>query len=179
MKALNAIALVLAAVGAINWGLVAFLDLNLVAALLGGGTLAAVVYGLVALGGLWSLTLLGKVMTDDVHNGDDVRRDTTYDRDPAYPVHGKTAQDVAKPRSDATRSATASDMTVGGTHAIAVPASTEEASPARAAHPRGEVPSDSAIGTTHDPNSVTTGTVAEPAHDVFPPKAREPERRIN
>ena len=27
-----------------------------------------------------------------------------------------------------------------------------------------------ARGTTHDPNAVTTGTSAEPTHDVFPPK---------
>jgi hypothetical protein len=29
---------------------------------------------------------------------------------------------------------------------------------------------EAARGTTHDPNSVTTGTSAEPTHDVFPPK---------
>ena len=32
------------------------------------------------------------------------------------------------------------------------------------------VPADSPIGTTHDPNSVTTGTDAEP-DDRFPPKS--------
>ena len=29
---------------------------------------------------------------------------------------------------------------------------------------------DPAAGTTHDPNSVTTGTEVEPTRDVFPPK---------
>jgi hypothetical protein len=37
-----------------------------------------------------------------------------------------------------------------------------------------KVPADSAVGTTHDPNSVTTGTPVEP-DDVFPPKTDKPE----
>lgn len=35
-----------------------------------------------------------------------------------------------------------------------------------------KVPADSPIGTTHDPNSVTTGTELEP-DDRFPPKTDE------
>ncbi|WP_167767129.1 hypothetical protein [Jannaschia formosa] len=35
-----------------------------------------------------------------------------------------------------------------------------------------EVPADSPVGTTHDPNSVTTGTEVEP-DDRFPPKTRK------
>jgi uncharacterized membrane protein YuzA (DUF378 family) len=43
----------LAGIGALNWGLVAFLNLNLVEKLLGAGTLLSqIVYGLVALSGL-------------------------------------------------------------------------------------------------------------------------------
>ena len=180
MKALNAMALILAAVGAINWGLVAFAGVNLVAALLGEGALASAVYALVALGGVWSLFLVGKVVTDDMPT----RRDAAlHDRHPAHPVHARAASSdrgVAKPHSEATtQSATAGDMTAARGHATAVPGPVEGTGGARPANPRGDVASDSAIGTTHDPNSVTTGTGGEPGHDVFPPRAREEGRRLN
>ena len=176
MKALNAVALVLSAVGAINWGLVALLDLNLVAALLGAGTLATVVYVLVALGGLWSLALIGKVTTDDVPAH---RRDATRDGPATGAAAPRADHGVAKPHSDATmQSATASDLTAGRTHATAIPGPIEGTGGARPATPRGDVPADSAIGTTHDPNSVTTGTSVEPSRDVYPPKARDDERRV-
>lgn len=51
----------LAGIGAVNWGLVALADANLVEMLLGTGTLAQAVYVLVALGGL---QVLGDVMAD-------------------------------------------------------------------------------------------------------------------
>jgi len=52
MKSLNSIALLLAVVGAINWGLIGLFNLNLVSALLGSGTfLEKVVYILVGLSG--------------------------------------------------------------------------------------------------------------------------------
>jgi hypothetical protein len=35
-----------------------------------------------------------------------------------------------------------------------------------------KVPADSPIGTTHDPNSTTTGTEVEP-DDVFPPRTKK------
>lgn len=35
-----------------------------------------------------------------------------------------------------------------------------------------KVPADSPVGTTHDPNSVTTGTPVEP-EDRFPPKTEK------
>ena len=38
----------------------------------------------------------------------------------------------------------------------------------------GMVPAESPIGTTHDPNSVTTGTESEP-DDQFPPKTDRPD----
>ncbi|MCK0169325.1 hypothetical protein MWU52_17360 [Jannaschia sp. S6380] len=49
----------------------------------------------------------------------------------------------------------------------------------RAATPQGEslgtvpVAPSPARGTTHDPNSVTTGTPEEPTRDVYPPKGED------
>ena len=59
MKRLDAVALILVVVGALNWGLVAIAEFDLVAALFGldfGETNAAtrVVYGLVGASALWT-----------------------------------------------------------------------------------------------------------------------------
>ena len=52
------IALVLMIVGAVNWGLVGTINVDLVAAIFGDRTMAArIVYGLVGLAGLWGLTM--------------------------------------------------------------------------------------------------------------------------
>ena len=68
MKKLDAVALLLVLVGALNWGLVALAEFDLVAAIAGlefGQTSAftRVVYGLVGLSGIWlaarSFELLG------------------------------------------------------------------------------------------------------------------------
>jgi uncharacterized membrane protein YuzA (DUF378 family) len=59
MKALNLITLVLLIVGGLNWGLVGLFNFDLVAALLGSGSmLARIVYGLVGLSALWQLVPL-------------------------------------------------------------------------------------------------------------------------
>lgn len=59
--ALDYVALVLLIIGAINWGLVGFMNMDLVASVLGHGTmLAKVVYGLIALCGLYAITWLFK-----------------------------------------------------------------------------------------------------------------------
>ena len=61
-------ALVLAVIGAINWGLVGFFNFNLVDAIFGGGsseetsTASRIVYALVGLAGLAALPLLNAVM---------------------------------------------------------------------------------------------------------------------
>lgn len=179
MKALNAVALVLAAIGAINWGLVALLDLNLVAAVLGDGVLATIVYALVGLAGLYSLALVKKVTTDDVA----AHRDRPAADAPrtARAASGPRADHgVVKPHSDAaTQSATARDLTGSRSHATAAPGPVEGTGGARPVDAYADVPGDSAIGTTHDPNSVTTGTTAEPDRDVFPPKGRAEERRAS
>lgn len=57
---MDTIALILTIVGAINWGLVGIAKFDLVAWIFGGQTalLSRVIYVLVALAGLWCITLL-------------------------------------------------------------------------------------------------------------------------
>ena len=57
MKLLNSLALLLASVGALNWGLTAFANFDLVAVISGGSAsaFAQLLYGLVALAGLYTL----------------------------------------------------------------------------------------------------------------------------
>jgi len=62
MKVLNWLAIVLVIVGAVNWGLVGLANLDLVALLLGAGSfLAKIVYILVGLAGLWTISLAKKL----------------------------------------------------------------------------------------------------------------------
>ena len=60
MNLINRLALGLVLVGALNWGLVGLLQFDLGAWLFGGqmALLSRRVYGLVGLGGLWSLPML-------------------------------------------------------------------------------------------------------------------------
>ncbi len=63
MRALNVTALVLVIVGAINWGLVGLLDLNLVAAIFGiDSVLSNIVYILVGIAGLYCIYLIKPVL---------------------------------------------------------------------------------------------------------------------
>ena len=56
-KFLDCIALTITIVGAVNWGLIGFLDFNLVAAIFGSMTwLSRIIYGLVGLCGLYLIT---------------------------------------------------------------------------------------------------------------------------
>jgi uncharacterized membrane protein YuzA (DUF378 family) len=63
MKWISVLALVLVVVGAINWGLWAIAELDLVAELFGGNTepLSRVVYGLVGLAGLYTLAITTRI----------------------------------------------------------------------------------------------------------------------
>ena len=63
MKVLNMIAFILVIVGGINWGLVGAFQIDLVAMLFGGETapLARIVYVLVGLAALYSLTFFKSV----------------------------------------------------------------------------------------------------------------------
>ncbi len=59
MKVIDKIALVLIIIGAINWGLIALLEFDLVAFIFGDmSVLSRIVYGLVGISGLWGIKLL-------------------------------------------------------------------------------------------------------------------------
>lgn len=66
METLKRIALTLAIIGAINWGLIGFFQFDLVAAIFGGqdAALSRVIYSLVGLSGLYCLTILFDPMTE-------------------------------------------------------------------------------------------------------------------
>ncbi|MDQ2632236.1 MAG: DUF378 domain-containing protein [Pseudomonadota bacterium] len=64
MKALNIITLLLAIVGGLNWGLVGLFDFDLVAAILGtGSVLSRLVYVLVGISAAWQLMPLSAAMS--------------------------------------------------------------------------------------------------------------------
>lgn len=59
MKVIDKIALLLIIIGAINWGLIALFQFDLVAALFGEMSIVSrIVYGLVGISGLWGIKLL-------------------------------------------------------------------------------------------------------------------------
>ena len=59
MKIIDKIALVLIIVGALNWGLIALFNFDLVSALFGDmSIISRIVYGLVGISGLWGIKLL-------------------------------------------------------------------------------------------------------------------------
>lgn len=65
MMIVNKIALILTIVGALNWGLVGLFAFDLVAWITGGATtvLARIIYILIALAGIWCISML--FMDDD------------------------------------------------------------------------------------------------------------------
>lgn len=66
MKTLDYIALILVAIGAINWGLIGFFEFDLVRALFGEMTLfSRIVYSLVGIAGLYSLSFFGRLRNED------------------------------------------------------------------------------------------------------------------
>ncbi len=60
MNIINKIALILVIIGALNWGLVGLFTFDLVAWICGGATtiFARIIYTLVALAGVWSISML-------------------------------------------------------------------------------------------------------------------------
>ena len=59
MKVVDKIALVLIIIGALNWGLIALFNFDLVATIFGDMTIISrIIYGLVGLSGLWGIKLL-------------------------------------------------------------------------------------------------------------------------
>lgn len=62
-RAIDVISLTLIIIGAINWGLIGFFQLDLVAAIFGGMStiLSRIIYSLVGIAGLYSLTFFGRI----------------------------------------------------------------------------------------------------------------------
>jgi uncharacterized membrane protein YuzA (DUF378 family) len=168
MKALYAIVLTLVIVGAINWGLVGLFDLDVVAAVFGLDTVASeAVYIAVGIAGLLAIGLYGRLGKEDRHS--DVRHDDPHLHETARSGHDRATMGVTPTSPQAARAAS---MATGRTHATATPMGEAHGTGAPGASMNGGP----AAGTTHDPNSVTTGTAVEPTRDVYPPKG---EGRMN
>lgn len=75
MNTLSKVLIVIAIIGAVNWGLIGFFNFNLVDAVLGGGsaeetsTISRVVYALVGLAGIAGLLMLPR-LHDTGHRND-------------------------------------------------------------------------------------------------------------
>ncbi|MDD4111857.1 MAG: DUF378 domain-containing protein [Herbinix sp.] len=66
MKTLDYIALILVAIGAINWGLIGFFEFDLVRAIFGDMTwVSRIIYALVGIAGLYSLSFFGRLANED------------------------------------------------------------------------------------------------------------------
>ncbi|MCT8977977.1 DUF378 domain-containing protein [Clostridium sp. CX1] len=66
MRTLDAIALILVVIGAINWGLIGFFNFNLVDSIF--GTMSAfsrIIYALVGIAGLYALSFFGRNRNND------------------------------------------------------------------------------------------------------------------
>ncbi len=65
-KTFDYIALTLVIIGAINWGLIGFFQFDLVASLFGGMSswISRVIYAIVGIAGIYSLTLFGRVSNE-------------------------------------------------------------------------------------------------------------------
>lgn len=69
MRFLDTLALLLVIIGAVNWGLIGFFDFNLVSALFGEMTvLSRIIYALVGIAGLYSLSFLGRDIYENTTN---------------------------------------------------------------------------------------------------------------
>ncbi len=65
MKTIHIIALIITIIGALNWGMIALFDLDLVATLFGVRSLVTlIIYGLVGLAGLINIGLLVDMFKD-------------------------------------------------------------------------------------------------------------------
>ena len=65
MSVLDRIALILVVIGALNWGAVGIFDFNLVSWICGSATIVArIIYTLVGLAGIWSISLLFREATE-------------------------------------------------------------------------------------------------------------------
>lgn len=65
MKVINGIVLALIVIGAINWGLIGLFNFNLVTYIFGDfEAISRLVFALVGIAGLWSLTFFGRLSED-------------------------------------------------------------------------------------------------------------------
>lgn len=65
MKTLDSICLVLVVIGAVNWGLIGLFEIDLVRIIFGDmSILSRIVYTLVGLAGLYSLSFFGRIESD-------------------------------------------------------------------------------------------------------------------
>ena len=66
---LDRIALILSIVGALNWGTIGLFQFDMVAFLFGGqdNIISRIIYSLVALGGIWCISLLFRDRDEVVH----------------------------------------------------------------------------------------------------------------
>jgi uncharacterized membrane protein YuzA (DUF378 family) len=73
MNALTKTLIIIAAIGAVNWGLIGFFNFNLVDAIFGGGAreetsvVSRIIYAIVGLAGLAALLSLPKVHAEGTH----------------------------------------------------------------------------------------------------------------
>ncbi|HEX7064756.1 MAG TPA: DUF378 domain-containing protein [Bacillales bacterium] len=75
MSGLQRTALALVIIGAINWGLIGFFQFDLIAAIFGGqdAAISRIIYGIVGIAGLYSLTLLFKPSEELSENPEPMR----------------------------------------------------------------------------------------------------------
>ena len=66
MKALNAIALTVAIIGCLNWGLIGLFNFNLVESLF--GDLSFLIYTVVGIAGIWSIAFYNNVTENKIRD---------------------------------------------------------------------------------------------------------------
>ena len=67
MKTMDYISITLVIIGALNWGLIGFFNFDLISTIFGGGLMfvSRVVFALIGLAGLYSLSLYGRMDYDE------------------------------------------------------------------------------------------------------------------
>ncbi|OON94047.1 MAG: DUF378 domain-containing protein [Candidatus Epulonipiscium fishelsonii] len=67
-KTFDYIVLSFVIIGAINWGLVGFFQFDAIAAIFGGmNWISRVIYAIIGIGGIYSLTLFGRISNDNIN----------------------------------------------------------------------------------------------------------------
>lgn len=67
MKVLDYVILALVIIGAINWGLIGFFDINLVGILFGSKTmLSRIIYAIVGIAGLYAISYYGRIRQESI-----------------------------------------------------------------------------------------------------------------